>query len=190
MNLTDFSITNLHHVYEECERDAHELRVALCGSQIVGLVPLESILMSADYFIRKENLIVLEEDKKVKLVVQKLGLNSVFSFDPKERIIEYILRERLTSDDENRYRTMSIKKFVDSLGARSSLPGGGCVSALVASFGSALACMCSLLTYGNKKYEELDEEMRELIPQFHQAYNDLMQLLDQDAIAFNAYVVS
>ncbi len=125
MNLTDFKVTNIHTAYEECETDAQEIQVSLCGSQIVGLIPLESILMAADYYIKKENLIVLEEDKKVKLVIQKLGLNSIFPFNPKERIIDYIIRERLAGgSEEEKYRTMSIKGFVDLVGGRSSLPGG------------------------------------------------------------------
>ena len=44
------------------------MQVATCGSEIVGLIPLESILMAADYYIKKENILVLEESQKVKLV--------------------------------------------------------------------------------------------------------------------------
>lgn len=68
MNLTDFKTTNLHEAFEECDKDARELKLATCGSQIVGVIPLESILMAAEYFIKKENLLILEEEKKVKLV--------------------------------------------------------------------------------------------------------------------------
>jgi hypothetical protein len=45
------------------------MQVATCGSEIVGLIPLESILMAADYYIKKENILVLEESQKVKLVI-------------------------------------------------------------------------------------------------------------------------
>lgn len=68
MNLVDFKTTNLHQAFEECEKDAKELNVATCGSQIVGLIPLEAILATADYFMKKDNLLILDEDKKVKLV--------------------------------------------------------------------------------------------------------------------------
>ena len=69
MNLVDFKTTNIHLAYEECLKDAQELKVALCGSQVVGLVPLESFLMAADYYIQKEGLLILEEAQKVKLVI-------------------------------------------------------------------------------------------------------------------------
>ena len=68
MNLTDFRTTNLHQAFEECEKDAKEINVSLCGSQIVGLIPLEAILAAADHYIKKEGLLVLEEANKVKLV--------------------------------------------------------------------------------------------------------------------------
>lgn len=81
-NLTDYHVTNMHTVYEECEKDARELNISLCGGEIVGLVNLESILDVADYYIKKENLFILEERQKVMLVIQRLGLNSVSHFDP------------------------------------------------------------------------------------------------------------
>jgi glutamate formiminotransferase / formiminotetrahydrofolate cyclodeaminase len=88
MNLTDFKVTNIHQAFEECDKDARELNTSTCGSQLVGLIPLESILAAADHYIKKENLLILEEENKVKLVINRLGLNSISQFDPKKRIIE------------------------------------------------------------------------------------------------------
>ena len=68
MNLVDFKTTNLHQAFEECQKDALELNLSLCGSQIVGLLPLESVLQAAEFYIKKENLLILEESNKVKLV--------------------------------------------------------------------------------------------------------------------------
>lgn len=45
-----------------------DLNLAVCGSQIVGLVPLKAILQAADYYMKKENLFILEEDQKLRLV--------------------------------------------------------------------------------------------------------------------------
>jgi glutamate formiminotransferase/formiminotetrahydrofolate cyclodeaminase len=78
----------MHLAFEECKKDAEELSLALCGSQIVGLVPLAAMLDAANYYIEKENLMVYEEDQKIKLVIQRLGLNSLGQFNPRERIIE------------------------------------------------------------------------------------------------------
>ena len=88
INLINYKISNMHVAFEECKKDADELNLGLCGSQIVGLVPLAAILDVADYYINKENLMVYVEDQKVKLVIQRLGLNSLSQFNPRERIIE------------------------------------------------------------------------------------------------------
>ena len=65
-----------------------EMNLAMVGSQIVGLVPLKAILDAADYFMEKNKLFILEEDQKIRLVVDRLGLHSLGGFSPKERIIE------------------------------------------------------------------------------------------------------
>ena len=91
MNLVDYKVTNIHEAFEECKKDAKQLNLAICGSQIVGLVPLESLIMAADYFIKKDNLLVLEEENKIKLVILRLGLSSISSFNPKERVIELVI---------------------------------------------------------------------------------------------------
>ena len=69
MNLVDFKTTNLHHVFEECEKDAREISISTCGSELVGLIPLESILMAADYYIKRDRLLILDESNKIKLVI-------------------------------------------------------------------------------------------------------------------------
>lgn len=62
----------------------------MVGSQIVGLVPLKAILDVADSYMEADNLFILEEDQKIRLVVDRLGLHSLGGFSPKERIIEYV----------------------------------------------------------------------------------------------------
>lgn len=47
---------------------SQEIKVGVCGSQVVGLVPIEAMLKAADYYIEKENLFVMDEDQKIKLV--------------------------------------------------------------------------------------------------------------------------
>ena len=147
--MTDFEITNIHAAYEQCVQEAELLNLGVCGSQIIGIVPLKSLLLAADYFIQKENLFVLEEDQKIRLVIQRLGLNSITPFNPKERIIEYIIRERQGQEDS--LTSMELKDLVKHVGARNLIPGGGCVTSLLATFGTALSTMCASLTYGMRK---------------------------------------
>lgn len=97
------------------------------------------------------------------------------------------MREKLSQDDD-KYQKMSVRDFIDSVGARTSIPGGGCVAALSASLGSSLACMVASLTYGNRKFESFDAQIRQLLPSFYDSYNELASLIDQDAAAFNSFV--
>lgn len=68
------------------------MRLPVTGSEIVGLVPLKAMLDAADFYIEKEKLFILEEDQKLHLVINRLGLSSIAPFDPQERIIEYMLK--------------------------------------------------------------------------------------------------
>ena len=154
LNLTDFEVTNIHTAYNQCVTEAEALNLGICGSQIVGLVPLRPLLSAADHFIEKENLFILDEDQKIRLVIQRLGLNSIAPFLPKERIIEYIIRDRESHDDS--INCMEIQDLIKHIGARTLVPGGSCVTSLVATLGTALSTMSALLTYGMRKVKSLD----------------------------------
>ncbi|XP_041365055.1 formimidoyltransferase-cyclodeaminase-like [Gigantopelta aegis] len=185
-NILDYEVTPMHVVYEECVKDADELNLAVVGSQIVGIVPLESLLLAAEYFMKKENLFILEEDQKLRLVINRLGLNSLGPFSPKERIIEYMVQ----SDMDGPLVSMDVKDFIMTVGSRSPSPGGGSVAALCASVGAALSAMVGFLTYGNKKFAHLDDKMRVLIPPVYKAMKDLIPFIDADAGAFSEYMLA
>jgi glutamate formiminotransferase/formiminotetrahydrofolate cyclodeaminase len=84
-----------HIVFEECVKDAKEMKLAVCGSELVGLIPLEAMLMAAGYYIDKEDLFILDERQKIRLVIDRLGLSSVSQFIPEKRIIEYMIKEKI-----------------------------------------------------------------------------------------------
>ncbi|KAL7646113.1 UNVERIFIED_CONTAM: hypothetical protein RMT77_003014 [Armadillidium vulgare] len=179
LNLTDFHVTPIHVAYEEAKKDAEELYLGVTGSEIVGLVPLESILMAAEYYIKKENLFIIDELQKVHLVINRLGLSTLSPFNPKERIIEYCFE-----DDIGPLAGTSVAEFIRKVGGRTAAPGGGSVSALVASLGSALMAMVCQLSYGKRQWEHLDAQMRKVIPPLHQLYENLIPIIDEDTEAF------
>ena len=49
----------------------------------VGLVPLSAMLEAADFYIEKEGLMVLDENQKVHLAINRLGLSTLSPFNPK-----------------------------------------------------------------------------------------------------------
>lgn len=65
INLLDFDVTPIHVSFEEVVKDAKSMNLPVTGSQIVGLVPLRAILLAAEFYMKKENLFVLDEDQKV-----------------------------------------------------------------------------------------------------------------------------
>lgn len=186
MNLDDYTLTPPHIAFEACVDEARKLNLAVAGSELVGLIPLRAMLMAADHYMEKEDLFIVDERQKVRLVVERLGLNSVSAFHPHKRIIEYMIGER----GEEPLASMSVRGFVELLGSRTPAPGGGSASALIASMGAALGAMVGWMTYGKRKFEEKEPVMRRLIPPLHQAMQDLLPMIDEDTRAFSDYLAA
>jgi glutamate formiminotransferase/formiminotetrahydrofolate cyclodeaminase len=183
-NLTNYQVTPPHVLYEEVKKEAKKLKVAPAGSEIVGVIPLEAILMAADYYMEKENLFILDEDQKVRLAVERLGLNSVVPFVPGKKIVEYIIAEEKTEP----LAGLTVRQFIDEVASRSTAPGGGSVAAAMAAMGAGLGSMAAKLTQGVRKFEALDGKMRKIIPALHGASRDLIPMIDADTNAFQDYV--
>ena len=184
MNLDNYRVTGMHDVFEAIRRDAAELGIGVAGSEVVGLVPLEAVLRAADYYMEKENLFILDERQKVRLAVDRLGLSSIHPFVPEEKIIEYMVE----GDPDGPLARRTVREFVESVGARTSAPGGGSVAALMGALGTALGAMVGWLTYGRRKYEHLDAAMREHLPPLVELQEELLRAVDADTDAFSAYM--
>lgn len=184
VNLLDYSVTPMHVLFEEVKKEAAALNVGVAGSEIVGLVPLEPLLMAADYYIEREKLFIYEEDQKIRLAVERLGLNSVAQFIPEEKIIEYRVIEKPIEP----LAGSTVRGFVEEIAARSSAPGGGSASAAVAAIGVALGAMVAKLTYGVRKFETVQPHMQKAIPVLHELTRRLIPMIDADTSAFNEYM--
>lgn len=78
----------------------------------------------------------------------------------------------------------TLNEFTGLLAAKTSVPGGGGASALVASVGIALGNMVGQFTVGKKKYIEVEEEIKALMAKSEELRVKLLNCIDQDAIAF------
>lgn len=186
MNLDNFRVTPPHVAFETCAERARALGVGVAGSELVGLIPRDALLMAADHYAEREGLFLLEERQKVRLAIDRLGLHSVSRFDPEERVIEY----RIASGRPGPLAASSVADFVASVGARTSAPGGGSVSALLAALGAALGAMVGWLTYGVRKFEAKESEMRRVLPPLVAAHTRLVPLIDADTDAFGDYMAA
>jgi glutamate formiminotransferase/formiminotetrahydrofolate cyclodeaminase len=182
INLTDVNRTPLHVVFDEaCKRaDARGLRVT--GSEIVGLVPLKSMLDAGRYFLKKQQRSAgLPEDELIRIAVKSLGLDELYEFRPEEKIIEYVLAGK----SQNRLCKMSLTAFANETASESPAPGGGSVSAYMATLGIALGNMVANLSSHKRGWDERWEEFSGWAEKGMLLQTELLNLVDEDTHAFN-----
>ncbi|KXZ40206.1 Formiminotetrahydrofolate cyclodeaminase [Alkalithermobacter thermoalcaliphilus JW-YL-7 = DSM 7308] len=84
---------------------------------------------------------------------------------------------------------LTIKDFSDQVDSSSPAPGGGSVSALSSNLGVSLSRMMANLSFGKKKYEALDEAIKEEFKsRFEKLGNirdEFLNLIDEDTKSFN-----
>lgn len=77
-----------------------------------------------------------------------------------------------------------IEDFIFALSSKSPVPGGGGASALGGAIGSSLGSMVGNLTLGKKKYVDVQEDIKILLEKLSKNTDELLLLMDKDAIAF------
>lgn len=82
------------------------------------------------------------------------------------------------------FSTVPCNEFVEVLGSKAPVPGGGGASALVGAVGTALGNMVGALTVGKKKYADVEEEMKELMAKATALQGELLHLIERDAEVF------
>ncbi len=88
MNLTNYNVTAIHTAFEEVKKEATRLGVEVTGSEIVGLVPLEALILAGKYYSQGKN---LDEKSLVDLAVENLGLGDLHPFIKTDKIIDYMI---------------------------------------------------------------------------------------------------
>jgi len=179
MNLLDFNVTNMNDVYEACSEEAEKLGSRVTGSEIVGLVPKEALLIAGRFYSGREGHPITDEEELVSLAVRSLGLNQLYEFKPEEKVIDYMVRERGV------LASRELEDFLKELASNSPAPGGGSVAALSGSLGAALLEMVCNLTVGKKKYEEAWGTLASIAGELRVHRRRLLELVDEDTLAFN-----
>lgn len=82
------------------------------------------------------------------------------------------------------FSTVPCNEFVEVLGSKAPVPGGGGASALVGAVGTALGNMVGALTVGKKKYADVEEEMKGLMAKATTLQDELLHLIERDAEVF------
>ncbi|MFC1746262.1 glutamate formimidoyltransferase [Candidatus Riflebacteria bacterium] len=181
MNLTDIEVTPVHAVFDEVEKQAIERGMRVTGSEIVGLVPLKSILDAGMYYLNKQHAFssAVSEAELVRTAVMSLGLNDVSSFVAEEKIVEYRFRRK------DRLVDQTVENFIDILASNAPAPGGGSIAALCGSIAAGLAAMVSNLTHGKKEYKEHWEKMEKVGVTGQRLKEWFLDAIDRDTDSFN-----
>lgn len=79
---------------------------------------------------------------------------------------------------------LKINEFLDKLGSKDAVPGGGGVAALNASMGVNLCKMAANLTVGKKKYADVEAEMYDIIAECDKLSAEFVGLIQKDADGF------
>ncbi|MBR4342713.1 MAG: cyclodeaminase/cyclohydrolase family protein [Lachnospiraceae bacterium] len=79
---------------------------------------------------------------------------------------------------------LTINSFLEKLGSKEAVPGGGGAAALSASIGISLCKMAANLTVGKKKYADVEERMYEIISECDKLKEEFIILIQKDAEGF------
>lgn len=183
MNLTNISVTPVHIAFDEVCRKADARGIRVTGSELVGLIPLKSMLDAGRYFLEKqERSTGVSDEELVKIAVKSLGLSDISKFNPGEKIIEYVISG---NEDEGKLRSLTLKGFMNETASESVAPGGGSVSAYIGSLGVALGTMVANISGHKRGWDHRWKEFSEWAERGKEIQNRLLRFVDEDTEAFN-----
>ena len=179
-SFNNYKVSTIHDVFDAACRLAEQRGLRVTGSELVGLVPKEALLMAGKHYLKKQNKSLgVPEDDIIDTAIMSLGLNDVVSFDSDQKIIENVIRIK------GELSSSTLSDFVDELSRNSFAPGGGSVSALAGSLGASLISMVANLTHDKKIFFDLKKEMNKVGLEIQSLKDDLLLLVDEDTKAYN-----
>jgi len=96
INLTNYTVTPPHVAFEEVAREAKVLGATVTGSEVVGLIPREALLMAGRHYepgLAGDPGAPGREDALIAAAVERLGLGSLEPFNPATKVIEFMIRD-------------------------------------------------------------------------------------------------
>ena len=181
MNITDIDVTPLHIAFEEVSRAAAARGLRVTGAEIVGLVPKRVLLEAGRFYLEKQQRSLgVSEEEIVKMAVRSMSLDDLKPFNPKEKVIEYLM-----ADAPHGLAQMTVEGFTRETASESAAPGGGSVSACMGAFGAALATMVANLSAHKRGWDARWKEFSDVAEQGQQLVDELLLLIDEDTAAFN-----
>ena len=186
MNITDIAATPLHVAYEEVSRAAAARGMRVTGAEIVGLVPKKVLLDAGKFYLEKQQRSMgISEDEIIKIAVKSMSLDDLKPFNPREKVIEYLMEDPEEAAVRERLVRMSVKDFSIETASESAAPGGGSVSATMGALGAALATMVANLSSHKRGWDDRWKEFSDVAEKGQALITELIALVDEDTAAFN-----
>lgn len=183
MNLTNIHETPIHIAFDECCKSADRRGLRVTGSELVGLIPLKSMIDAGKYFLRKQQRSVGVSDAEIiKIAIKSMGLDELKEFDPNKKIIEYAMRD----SGSRPLVDMSLTAFANETASESPAPGGGSISAYLATLGVSLGTMVANLSSHKRGWDERWEEFGNWAEKGQALKEKLLFYVDEDTRSFNA----
>ena len=187
-NLTNISITSIHEAFEKtCERA--ELRgIRVTGSELIGLVPKNALLDAGKHFLKKQNRSLgIHEEEIMKIAVKSLGLDELAPFNVRERVIEYVLEDRM-NQGKKRLVDMTLTDFANETASESPAPGGGSIAAYAGVLGVSLGGMVANLSSHKRGWDDKWEYYSDWAEKAQSYKTELLRLVDEDTNAFTKII--
>ena len=186
MNLTNIKKTPIHIVFDEVCRSAQKRGIRVTGSELIGLIPLESMIEAGKYFLKKQQRSCgISEDEIIKIAIKSMGLDELEIFNPKEKIIEYSIKEKT-----KKLCDLDLTQFAQTTASESPAPGGGSISAYIGALGGALATMVANLSSHKRGWDKKWSFFSKIAEEGQYYINELLDLVDKDTEAFNEIINS
>ena len=186
MNITDINVTPLHVAFEEVSRAAAARGMRVTGAEIVGLVPKCALIDAGRFYLaRQQRSLGITEDEIIRIAVKSMGLDELKPFNPKEKVIEYMMIDEKEQAEKERLIRMTCKGFAVETASESPAPGGGSISAYMGALGAALGTMVANLSSHKRGWDDRWEEFSRVAEEGQKVMNELLALVDEDTASFN-----
>lgn len=184
MNITDIRTTPLHVAFDEVCRAASERGIRVTGTEIVGLIPKSCLIDAGRYFLAKQQRSAgISEEAIINIAIKSMGLDDLKEFNPREKVIEYILED--AKPRGKRLVDMTLTGFAEETASESPAPGGGSIAAYMGALGAALSTMVANLSAHKPGWDDRWKEFSDYAEKGHALMTRLIALVDEDTAAFN-----
>ncbi len=188
LNMVNYEATPLFRAFEMVQREADRYGVPVVGSEIVGLVPQAALDACADFYLRIENFrtgLILENRLQEALAerarqtpARPAALHVLPTPDETQPVALTNVADEFFDESAD---AEWLGTFLDDVAAGTFAPGGGSVNAYAGALAAALGSLVCNLTLGKKKYEDVEQETREILEQLEQLDADLRAAVAEDA---------